>query len=224
MYNLNLKNYRKQCSVYLIFMVVGIIITSIFGYLLIKKIIFNKSLNGVTQSTKVYMFDTSDEDGDTMYKPEYYYMVDGVEYKCGTYFSSSIKPDDVTNVYYDKKIPSKCLTEYEQKMDFFYLLYIGMGLVFLLVGLIPNIKICKRMKKIKELSNLGTLYRGVEYRLKKSNLTINGRKIPYMEVNHNGLVLKSAPLFKNNDIPETGVCDLLIDENDPRNYYIGFDI
>lgn len=94
------------------------------------------------------------------------------------------------------------------------------------------IKLKRINKKLKEYSYLeqnGTIYRNVKCDIKKKlelldNRTIYNVNVKYIESNGNIIILtqeiSNCPAFKEND----STIDVLIDEKNINNYYLGFDI
>jgi len=90
----------------------------IFGGLGIYFTFIDGNINKYDSQTKAYSIypnETYDSDGDTVYKPIYYFKVDNREYKCISWSGSSVYPNEGKNtVYYDSSDPTKCRTEYEK--------------------------------------------------------------------------------------------------------------
>ena len=87
----------------------------------------------------------------------------------------------------------------------------------------------KRVKKLKHLSQYGTLYKNLPYQIVGSNVSVNGRQLPRIEVKFQlptgeERIYKGSPRmdFKMQD--EDGYVDLLLDMENPDNYYIDFNI
>ena len=72
-----------------------------------------------TKAYKIYPNESYDSDS-TMYKPIYYFKVDGRDYECMAKEGSSSYPNESKNtVYYDSADPTNCKTEYEKSTNTF---------------------------------------------------------------------------------------------------------
>lgn len=230
MYNINYKNVKKGRTFGLIFLLAGLLFLVIIGGLLISN--FNKK-NSLDSSTEAYRIDENcktDSDGDYMCSPIYYYTVSGNEYVCGSSSSSSTTPSmDKNLVYYDSNNPSKCMTEYESGTSLFMALFLILPIVFIAIGGANIASVQKRIKKIKYLEQNGTLIKGLTYTMEPTNFTVNGRQVMRPAVDYqlpSGSVvhLQGDPRHDNVSFDNDGLVDLLIDVNDPSNYYIDFEI
>ena len=101
--------------------------------------------------------------------------------------------------------------------------------IFIIIGLCFIIPTEKRIKKLKHLSKYGTLYKNLPYQIIGSNVSVNGRQLPKIEVKFqlpSGEIrtYEGSPRidFKTQD--EDGYVDLLLDMENPDNYYVDFNI
>ena len=90
----------------------------LFGAIGIYLTFFRSNVSKYDSKTKaydMYVSESEDSDGNTMYRPTYYFEVDGKKYECKSGVSSSSYPKKNKNtIYYDSSNPKKCLTEYEK--------------------------------------------------------------------------------------------------------------
>lgn len=122
----------------------------------------------------------------------------------------------------------------EEKILFLTPLLFDLPFLFISILLIGIAIFTK--KKHKELLNKidylrfhGTLIKGLEYKVKNSNVEVNGNNIPILVVTYENkagktMSLESEPKYNGILNNEDGTVDLLIDENDYSNYYIDFEI
>lgn len=122
----------------------------------------------------------------------------------------------------------------EEKILFLTPLLFDLPFLFISINLIGIAIFTK--KKHKELLNKidylrfhGTLIKGLEYKVKNSNVEVNGNNIPILVVTYENkagktMSLESEPKYNGILNNEDGTVDLLIDENDYSNYYIDFEI
>lgn len=229
MFDINTRNVEKGKNIYIMSLVIVIIllivISTIFAFNLTK----SNNLDSTTTSTKVVV-KTHVKDGNTMYSPTYYYMVDNKEYVCDSDSSSSIDPGtENKTVYYDSENPFICMTEYSKKSNNFFIIFI-IALVIAIGFMIYEIrKINKRLKMINELNQKGKLVKKLPYSLENTRAEVNGVPVKRVVVNYTlptGVVvtLYGDPRYDNKLSDSDDMVDLLIDENNPDNYYIDFEI
>ena len=73
-----------------------------------------------TKAYRIYPNESYDSDGGYIYRPIYYFKVDGRDYECQAKTGSSSYPNEDKNiVYYDSTNPTKCKTEYEKSTSKF---------------------------------------------------------------------------------------------------------
>lgn len=230
MYDINVKNVKKGIKFYFAFLGIGLLFFIILGGVLISNYIKFKSLDLMTTSTRIVVKSYLDSDDSISYSSIYYYMVDGIEYSCFSKFSSSEYPDvEDTIVYYDSKNPSNCMTEHTKSFNKILLIFMILPLLFILFGVINIIKIYKRIKLIKRLNQKGKLIKNLPYYLENTGMALLGVQIqrPVVEyVLSSGVVMKlyGDPRHDRKISDSDGLVDLVIDENNPTNYYVDFEI
>lgn len=220
MYNINIKKIEKQSHLHLVFLIFGFLL-----FLIIVGIIifYYKSLIGLDSSIMsrgVRVKSHINRDGITMYSSIYYYRVDGIDYSCSPHSSSHTKPStENKKVYYDSKKPSKCMPNYfvlDIKTCFFLLLIP----IFIIVFSLNNIKkVTKKTKIIKELNKKGKLIKNIPYQSKHNHKFIVNYMLP-----SGNMVLLYGNLSYNKKSEDVRTVDLVIDEDNPKNYYIDVEI
>lgn len=230
MYDIDIKNVKKGKKLYYIFLVFGIVFFLILGAVLISNYNRLNSLDSTTTSTNVVIKSHIDDNGTTMYSPVYYYQVDGIEYSCSSNSSSSINPGTSNKtVYYNSNNPSNCMTEYSKSSNSFLLIFLLIPIVFMIIGIINISKINKRVRTIRQLNKHGKLVKNLPYHLENTGITMNNAQVQRLVVNYvlpSGSTIKlySEPRYDQRISDRDGMVDLIIDENNPNNYFIDFEI
>ena len=230
MYDIDLTNIKKSNKIFMIFLIVGIIFLIILIGILVGSIMKEKSLDSKTTSTFVEVKSSIDDEGTTMYSPIYHYEVNGQNYECSSSYSSSTNPGtDNRTVYYDSKDPSKCMTEYSKSGRWFLVLMMILPIICIMIPVLNMIKTKKRIQQIKELNEKGKLVKKLPYRMEGTGLSINGVQIlrpvvDYVLPNGTTIELKGDARHDRKSADQDGMVDLIIDESDPNNYFIDFEI
>lgn len=230
MYDIKLDNVKKGKKFFFLFFISGVAIAVIMIGILIGSTMNLNNLDATTMSTSVEINQHIDSDGNTMYSPVYHYKVNGEEYACSSNSSSSIRPSESNAlVYYDSKKPSRCMTSYSKSSNKMLLIFLILPAIFIALGVVNINKVNKRMKIIKELNTKGKLVKNLPYRLENSNLKVNGVPIQLPVVDYilpSGvtITLRGDPRHDNKLADADGMVDLVIDENNPKNYFIDFEI
>jgi len=229
MYDINTKNVRKGRRFHFIFLLAGLIFLGIMGSVLVSSYTKLNSLDSKTKSTRVVVNSHAGDDT-TLYSPTYYYTVDGKQYTCTSDSSSSTNPGTSNKtVYYDSKNPEICMTEYSKSNNYFFLLFIILPLAFITIGLVNMIKVSKRLKLIKELNKTGKLVKNLPYHLEYTGMSVNDRQIQKPVVEYplesgSIITLQGDPRHDQKGSDADGLVDVVIDENNPDNYFIDFEI
>ena len=230
MYDIKLDNVKKGKKFFFIFFISGVAIAVIMIGILIGSTMNLNSLDATTMTTSVKINQHIDSDGNTMYSPVYHYNVNGEEYSCSSNSSSSIRPNESNAlVYYDSKKPSRCMTSYSKSSNKMLLIFLILPVIFIALGVVNINKVNKRIKIIKELNTKGKLVKNLPYRLENSNLKVNEVPIQLPVVDYilpSGvtITLRGDPRHDNKLADADGMVDLVIDENNPENYFIDFEI
>lgn len=230
MYDINTKNVKKGKKFYFIFVAVGILFLGIMGGIVIHNYTKLNSLDGKTMSTRIDVNSYIDDEGQTMYSPIYYYVVHEKEYSCASNSSSSINPGTENKpVYYDTKNPSNCMTEYSKSSNWILIAFMLLPIIFIVVGVLNMIKVNKRVKQIEELNQKGKLVKNLLYRLENTGMVVNNVPVQRPVVEYtlptgSTITLYGDPRHDKKTGDADGMVDLVIDEQNPDNYYIDFEI
>lgn len=228
MYDIDTKNVKKGIIFYFIPIFFGIIILAalIFIFILSSKEL--KKLDSSVMSNNVKIESVINEEGSTMYKGIYYYDVDGITYKCSSSGSTSIRPSTKNKlIYYEKQHPTNCSTN--KKLKYIILFFLVVPIVFLIIGIKNIIRINKRLKQISELNKKGKLVKNLPYYLEDSNISINNVRIKKPAVEYTLPSGTSITLYGDDRLDKKladrdGLVDLVIDLDNPDNYFIDFEI
>ena len=229
MYDINLKNVKKGRNIFYIFLAFGVLFLIIIGGVLLSSVNKSKKMDSTVEAYYIEIIEHYDSDG-TMYSPKYHYEVDGKKLICDSSSSSSSYPNKEKNkVYYDSKNPEYCITEYDKSGNFILLIFLLLPLVFIAVGVINIKKVNKRVSLIIELNQKGRLVKNLPYRLENSNFSVNGVPVQKPVVEYtlpSGVTvnLYGDPRHDGKYFDADGFVDLLIDESNPENYFIDFEI
>ncbi len=159
-----------------------------------------------------------------MYSSVFFYNVNGKEYSCSTGSSSSSKPNvDNNKIYYKSQNPDYCISEHDFIQDSILAgIFLIVALPIFIFGLYMLICVIMGNAKIKRLRTNGQLIKNIPCRILPSNITLNDKQGYIIELEYQGLKLKSGTKF---DIDaRRNTADLLIDPLDSKNYFIDFDI
>jgi len=230
MFDINTKNVKKGKRFFYIFLVAGLLFLFIIGGIYVSSIIKLNSLDSTVLSSGVDVKSYVDNEGTTMYSPIYYYEVNGQHYSCDSNLSSSNNPGTQNKtIYYDSKNPSNCMTEYSKSGNNIILVFLIIPIIFILIAVVNIRKVNKRVKDILELNKRGKLIKNLPYRLENTGTVINGVPIQrpvidYILSSGTQITLYGDPRNDKKQYDADGMVDLLIDENNPDNYYIDFEI
>lgn len=230
MYDIDTSNVKKGIKFFLMFLLVGIFFLGILLAILIMNIINYKSLDSEIMSNHVEINTYKDSDGDTMYSPIYYYNIRGKEYKCSSQGGSSIMPSTKNRkVYFDSKNPTRCMTDYSRGNNKWILLFLLLPIVFIGTAVYNIIKVNKRIKLINNLNTTGKLVKNLPYRLENTGMSVNGIQIQKPVVDYTlpsgtTITLQGDPRHDKKVADKDGMVDLVIDEANPNNYFIDFEI
>ena len=230
MYDIDTSNVKKGIKFFLMFLLVGIFFLGILLAILIMNIINYKSLDSEIMSNHVEINTYKDSDGDTMYSPIYYYNIRGKEYKCSSQGGSSIMPSTKNRkVYFDSKNPTRCMTDYSRGNNKWILLFLLLPIVFIGTAVYNIIKVNKRIKLINDLNTTGKLVKNLPYRLENTGMSVNGIQIQKPVVDYTlpsgtTITLQGDPRHDKKVADKDGMVDLIIDEANPNNYFIDFEI
>jgi hypothetical protein len=230
MYDINLKNVKKEKNIYRIFLYIGIIILLIIDSIVLASKLKLRTLDSYAITRNIEIVSHIDDDGDEMYTPVYHYNVNDESYECKSGVSSSNRPTiKKGKVYYDSKNPSRCMTDYSIKANKILIILNIIPLTSIGIGLFFINKVNNKIKRIKKLNETGKLVKGLPYHMENSNITVNGSSILKIAIEYQlpsgeTKTLYGEPRFDRKHSDSDNLVDLLIDENDPDNYFIDFEI
>lgn len=230
MYDINFDNLKKGRKEYLIFLIIGFISFVLLMTMTVSNIVKWNSLDSHVLSTSVSIRETTGDDNFTRYTATYHYNVDGNDYSCSTMTRTNYFPSQKNKVvYYNSASPEVCMPKSSKISNFLMLLFWIIPALFLFAS-VPNIlEINGRIKIIKELNKKGKLIKNIPYKLEKTGKVINDIPIYRVVVNY---VLKSGDIvalygddrYDNIFCDSDRMVDLIIDEENPGNYFIDFEI
>lgn len=230
MYDINTENVKKGKKFFLIFIIVGIVFLIIFGAISITSFVKYKSLDYQVEAIKIDENSYYDSDNEIMYSPIYYYEVNGTSYTCKSSLSSNRPPRDSQRiVYYDSKNPSECMTSYSKSGNSLLLLLLLIPIIALVIGIMNTLKINKRIKQINALNSNGKLVKNLPFYLEDTgmsvnNVTIQRPVVDYILPSGERVKLKGDPRHDQKLSDADGMVDLVIDETNPSNYFIDYEI
>lgn len=117
----------------------------------------------------------------------------------------------------------------EGTLDFGLILFAAVPLLAMSIAIYNVFKIEKRVKMVRQLNEVGKLVKGIPYTMVPTGAEFNGRQIlkPQIEYHLPGgsvLLLSGDGRFDGRMADKDGLVDLVIDENNPDNYFIDFEI
>lgn len=230
MYDINTKNIKKGKSFPRWFLIGGLFFLIIMLVLYISSVVKLKSLDSSVTSFKVDVNSHIDDEDGTMYSPIYYYEVDGKSYTCNSNYSTNQNPGtENKTVYYDSKNPSNCMTEFSKTGGNILLLCMIFPIIIIVFSVISINKVNKRIKAIKILNQKGKLVKNLPYRLENSGTVVNNVPIQIPVVDYtlpsgSTVTLYGDARYDKKSGDADGMVDLVIDEDNPSNYFIDFEI
>ncbi len=230
MYDIRVKNVKKGNKFFLIFFIIGIFFFLLMSGIILSDYIKLSKLDSQTISKSVEIKSHTNDEGTTMYSPIYHYRVNGIEYSCSSSSSSSIHPGTQNKtVYYDSKNPANCMSEYSKSTNMIFLSFMLIPIICIAISVINFRKINKRVKRIKELNQKGKLIKNLPYRLEDTGMRVNNVSIQrpvidYVLPSGSSITLYDNPRHDGKAFDADGMVDLVIDENNPENYFIDFEI
>lgn len=234
MYDINTKNLKKGIFEHFTFLVFGMIfIVLIFGDTAIQ-FIKHLSMDSKTIGTRAELPNEGNIKEGKDFNALFYYKVNGHEYFCykeETYSSTKYYDSNAT-IEYDSKNPSKCMVEYEEISiaDIIILLIISSAPLILAIVSVNNmIKLINRIRMAKWLNENGKLIKDLPYKLERTGIKIYGKRMRKPVINYSlpdgkVLELEGDLRYDNKLSGDDEFVDLVIDENNPNNFFIDYDI
>lgn len=224
----NMNRYKKNRNTYFLILLLGIIVFSVFLYLLIDS---NRKINRYDMKVKASSIEPNcsiDKSGDESCHPIYSFTYKDVVYSCEAKTSSSTVDRDLDKVYFYSNNPKVCETEVDLVIPFW--IYIGLiaGIVVIVIGLILFIKKSIFISKINKLARIGTLFKGVPYQMEDTEITIGEhhfiRPIVDLQMSDGRILHLEGDSIPGLKYSESRTVDVLIDLNHPENYYIDYEM
>lgn len=226
MYKTDYKNMKTTCN----FLVVATVIFCIvYGYIFA----FRGPIRKLSMDSEVVAYDVEikkrTSDDITTYQPTYHYKVDGKEY----IYTVPISSVDASNmrsqkmIYYKSLEPDKCVSEYEVTIGPIKVVMMLVLLPIVYIVIKYNLKVKKKIKKLKWLEQNGTLIKNLKYELvpvKNKNSELMAIQVDYELSSGEIIKLTGEPKYDKNTYNANDFVDLLIDINNIDNYYINFNI
>lgn len=238
MFDINVRQSKKESVTGIFLIAVGILVAAFVLWSYISVILKYKNADSVVEAYNIEVTTHSSESkfkheqntGGITYSPKYYYRVDGEEFICETNGYFSEYPDENKNkVYYNSSNPSDCVTEYEKNVSPMFLALLFVSFICFFFGrlFIKSAKISVGL--MEELNQKGKLIKRMPCRLEDSDMSVNNVKVKWPVVDYvlptgEKLSLHGQPDISGKLFEEGAFIDLLIDENNPENYFIDFDI
>lgn len=234
MYDINTKNLKKGIFEHFTFLVFGIIfIALIFGDTAIQ-FIKHLSMDSKAIGARAELPNEGNIKEGKDFNALFYYKVNGHEYFCykKETYSSAKYYDSNAIIEYDSKNPSKCMVEYEKISiaDIIVLLIISsIPLTLIVVSVINMIKLRNRVRIVKILNQNGKLIKNLPYKLERTGIKIYGKRMHKPVINYSlpdgkVLELEGDLRYDNKLSGDDEFVDLVIDESNPQNYFIDFEI
>lgn len=231
MYNIDYSKIKKHYFYCVPILIAGFIMLIGFTFMIVNPIYKSKNYKGEVKAFNTIINTSTNDEGNITYSPTYEYMVNGNVYKCKsnvyTSFSSGMK--EKNTIYYDLNNPTNCVSEYYKDVNFIDIIILILPLSFILFGAGFILSTNKKIKKLKYLSKFGKLVNITNYRIIDSNVIVNHKRLPLVEINYEFrpnefVMLKSEPFsndkFNYNSKENIKSVELIIDPMDKTNYYI----
>ena len=194
-----MKENKEEILAGVIFLIVGMVfmlVGIIFG---ISKLNYNNKVNTTGVITEISSYRKSN--GDRKYDVYVSYLVNGIEYnsKLGGYSSGFYEGKEI-EIYYDKDNPTKIGTK---SIDFLFIIFLGMGTVFVIIGgILIYQKVYKRRLRKKLKENGETIYASYVETVLNTVYSVNGRN-PYNVIcEWNNTIDGKKYLFRSQNIWE----------------------
>lgn len=163
----------------------------------------------------------------------YKYEVNNKIYTCSSSKTLKEYPEKTENkmIHYHYSFPDKCyVEEFEYDTILFILAFLTIPTILTIIGIKLIKKVNKRLNQVEQLNQNGRLVKRLPYKMEKATSAVYDGEAYYRPVIM--FTLKTGEVIKlKGDIrydrryrDRDGYVDLLIDEFNPENYFIDFDI
>ena len=229
MYYIDYSTLKKEKKVPLIFITVGFIIFVIFLFIFLHGMFKFNKYDAKVSATYIDFGEKINMDGYIVYTPTYHFRVNNINYKCTSYVTSQTMPKKEGLVYYNSSDPHSCMTDYVTNTNYFFLIGVGIGTLFIIIGAVLLCATNNKKKKMKYLEKNGKLIVGIPYTMESTGIFQHGKRIYrialyYTNSNGESIKLYGDPRFDGKKRDADGLADLLIDPNNTSNYFVDFEI
>ena len=204
------------------------------GVIITIDAINQSKIDSETLSIKSEIWEDEDDEGYEYYGVTYTYEVNGLMYECDSNKEYDTRPYGTltSTIEYASVDPEICNVKGESSDGseiLFMLIWSVMPLIFMGLAIYNMNKITKRVRKVKQLNEIGKLVKGVPYEMKETGMSVNEVEIykpvaKYYTPTGELLELNGDARFDHKSEDYDGLVDLVIDENDHTNYFIDFEI
>lgn len=165
------------------------------------------------------------------YDVKYSYTIGKKNYTCTINNLKKEPASNTSKIRYNIFKPKKCGNSILGPGLFLTLIFfipIDLGIAFLIKKVYFEIKpLLDKKEMLVRLQKTGTLIKNIPYSTVKSKIEIDKTQleipvVQYTTRNNQTLILQGIPCYDYNNLGKT--IDLLIDENNPSDYYLGFEI
>lgn len=230
MYDINLKVVKSGRTLWYIFLAFGLLFLLIMGGIVANMFYVESQIDQEVMSTDMRVEVGEDDEGYTEYYPIYSFDVNGTQFECEGDTKSSYPTSDPAKIYFSGQDPETCLVgspKYEDK--WFIAIFLVLPITFILLSVSGLISISKRVRKVKALNETGKLVKGLPYRMVPTGTSVNNVPIlkpviDYELPDGKKIELHGDSRFDKKHSDEDGLVDLVIDEMNPDNYFIDFEI
>ena len=225
-----MKQSLKENLVWLIFSAIGLIFTVVGGFITIYTLNYENKVDTVGTITSITSH--RDSDGDTSHTVYVTYNVGGNTYESRlNSYSSTFYEGKTIDIYYDQNNPNKIGVK---SLDLLCLIFPGIGLIFLIIGISGLIVKKKKSNLEKRLKMSGTtIYATYVETIMNTSYRVNGRS-PYNVIcewnnpaDNQKYIFKSKDIWYNpaNTIAERNIQQfpVYVDPNNMKKYAVDID-
>ncbi len=229
MYDINDRQSGPGIAILIFVFSIGLMASFSFVYLFYNTIKMPSEYDANTVSIGVTLEKEYNDEGEEMMRQIFTYVVDGKEYTCRGWAANYELQAKNDIVYYQSNNPSNCKIKEPQIVHTFFWIMMIVPILVMAFPVCIFIKNHKRLKPARELNKKGKLVKNIPCHIVPSEFTINGDKIPCLVVDYilpNGMTvtLRGTPRFDFEVSDDGNYIDLLIDEDNPTNYIIDYNI
>ena len=121
------------------------------------------------------------------------------------------------------------MTEYSKTNNIFILFFLIIPILFITIAVVNIRSINKRLKVVNQLNQKGKLIKNLPYHLENTGIVVNNVQIQRPVVEYtlpsgSTITLYGEPRYDKKAEDTDGMVDIVIDENNPSNYFIDYEI